>query len=54
MAGDMVRLRSGTTAEIPLPEKSVAGIGGQPPWTRERRIFPNRSVRACGKADGKR
>ena len=54
MAGGIVRPGGGTAAEVPLLERSVADIGGQPPCTNGSRIFLDRSVKARGKAGGKR
>jgi len=54
MAGGIVRPRGGTAAEVPILDRSVAGIGGQRPRTRGSRIYPDRSVKVRGKAGGKR
>lgn len=54
MAGDMVRSWSESVVVTPLPGGTVAGIGGRTRRINGTRVFPDRSVNACGKAGGKR
>ncbi len=54
MAGDMVRSWSESAVVTPLPGGAFAGIGRQQPRTKGSNEFVNRSVKARGKAGGKR